>query len=79
MKVKVCVVQDSPVFFNKKKSLDKLDKLVAKYAVKGVQLILFPESFIPGYPRGFSFGTVIGKRSEAEESIVRSNQQERND
>lgn len=64
MKVKVCVIQDAPVFFDKKKSIDKLEKLVAKHAAKGVQLILFPESFIPGYPRGFSFGTVIGKRSE---------------
>ena len=65
MKVKVCVVQDSPVFFDKKKSLDKLEQLVIKHSAKGVQLMLFPESFIPGYPRGFSFGTVIGKRSEA--------------
>lgn len=64
MKVKVCVVQDAPVFFNKKKSIDKLEKLVEKNAAKGTQLIVFPESFIPGYPRGFSFGTVIGKRSE---------------
>lgn len=65
MKVKVCVVQDSPVFFDKKRSIDKLETLVKKHSAKGVQLLLFPESFIPGYPRGFSFGTVIGKRSEA--------------
>ena len=65
MKVKVCVVQDSPIFFDKKKSLDKLERIVVKHSNKGVQLILFPESFIPGYPRGFTFGTVIGKRSEA--------------
>jgi len=65
MKTKVCLIQDSPVFFDKKKSLDKLEKLVIKHATNGVQLVLFPESFIPGYPRGFSFGTVIGKRSEA--------------
>ena len=65
MKVKVCVIQDSPVFFDKKKSIEKLEKIVADHAAKGIQLLLFPESFIPGYPRGFSFGTVIGKRSEA--------------
>jgi len=45
--------------------MDKLEKLVVKHASKGAELILFPESFIPGYPRGFSFGTVIGKRSAA--------------
>lgn len=64
MKVKVCVIQDSPVFFDKKKSIDKLEKLVIKHAAKGAELILFPESFIPGYPRGFSFGAVIGKRTK---------------
>jgi nitrilase len=26
-------------------------------------LILFPEAFIPAYPRGLSFGTVVGSRS----------------
>ena len=27
--------------------------------------MLFPEALIPGYPRGFGFGTVVGSRSEA--------------
>ncbi len=69
MKVKVCVVQDAPIFFNKEKSLEKLELLVKKNASKGVQLMLFPESFIPGYPRGFSFGAVVGKRSKAGKAL----------
>jgi len=64
MKVKVCVIQDSPVFFDKEKTIEKVDELVKRYASEGAQLILFPESFIPGYPRGFSFGAVIGKRTD---------------
>jgi nitrilase len=64
MKVKVCVIQDSPVFFDKEKTMEKVDELVKRYASEGAQLILFPESFIPGYPRGFSFGAVIGKRTD---------------
>ena len=63
MKVKVCVIQDSPVFFDKEKTLEKVEKLTAKYAQQGCQLLLFPESFIPGYPRGFSFGTKMGGRT----------------
>ena len=63
MKVKVCLIQDSPVFFNKDKTLDKIETLVKKYAKQGCELIVFPESFIPGYPRGFSFGAVIGSRT----------------
>jgi len=63
MKVKVCVVQDSPVFFDKEKTIVKVERLTKKYAKQACKLIVFPESFIPGYPRGFSFGAKIGSRS----------------
>lgn len=63
MKVKLALVQDSPVFFDKEKSLQKVMTLTKEAAQKGAQLILFPESFIPGYPRGFSFGTKVGSRT----------------
>ena len=64
MKVKVSVVQDSPVFFNKEESLQKLETLVRTCTSEGSQLVVFPESFIPGYPRGFSFGATVGRRTE---------------
>src|SRR5215831_5050975 len=64
MKTKVCLVQDSPVFFDKQKTIEKIEELVNQYATEGAQLIVFPESFIPGYPRGFSFGATIGKRTD---------------
>lgn len=64
MKVRVSVVQDSPVFFDKEKTLDKVESLVKQYKLsEKPNLILFPETFIPGYPRGFDFGTNIGQRS----------------
>ncbi|MEM9076129.1 MAG: carbon-nitrogen hydrolase family protein [Bacteroidota bacterium] len=63
MKVKVALVQESPVFFDKQKTLAKVANLTEKHAKEGCQLIVFPESFVPGYPRGFSFGATIGKRS----------------
>lgn len=64
MKVKVAVIQESPVFFDKSGTLAKIEKLVATYAAQGCQLLVFPESFIPGYPRGFSFGATVGRRTE---------------
>lgn len=63
MKIKVCLIQDSPVFFDKEKTIDKVQQLTKKYAKQGCELIVFPESFIPGYPRGFSFGAKIGSRT----------------
>ena len=64
MKVKVCLIQDSPVFFNLEETVRKVERLTEKYAKQGCELIVFPESFIPGYPRGFDFGAVIGSRTK---------------
>ena len=64
MKVKVGVVQYSPVFFNKEASFKKLAELAEENASKGCQLLVFPESFIPGYPRGFDFGATVGNRTD---------------
>ncbi len=64
MKIKVAVVQDAPVFFNKEKTLDQVENITTQYASQGCELIVFPESFIPGYPRGFTFGANIGSRTE---------------
>ncbi|MDN5214156.1 carbon-nitrogen hydrolase family protein [Fulvivirgaceae bacterium BMA12] len=62
--VKVAVVQAAPALFDLNKTLEKTAVLVKEAAQKGAQLILFPEAFIPAYPRGFTFGTVVGSRSE---------------
>lgn len=60
---KAAVVQAAPVLFDKTKTIDKIGKLVDEAASQGAGLIVFPEVFIPGYPRGLSFGTVVGSRS----------------
>lgn len=64
MKVKIGVVQDSPVFFDKAKTLEKIKKITSSYAAEACELLVFPESFVPGYPRGFSFGTKVGSRTD---------------
>jgi nitrilase len=64
MKVNVCLIQDSPIFFNKEKTIEKIKELVIKYAADGSRLIVFPESFIPGYPRGLTFGATVGNRTD---------------
>ena len=64
MPIKVGLVQESPVFFNKVETISKIERLTKTYAARGCDLLVFPESFIPGYPRGFTFGATIGSRSE---------------
>ncbi|MBW1782726.1 MAG: carbon-nitrogen hydrolase family protein [Deltaproteobacteria bacterium] len=63
--VKVAVVQASPILFNREATLEKACGLIREASEKGVDLILFPEAFIPAYPRGLGFGAVVGSRSGA--------------
>ena len=62
-KLKVAVVQSSPVLFDREATVDKTCRLLAEAAGTGAGLVLFPEAFIPVYPRGLTFGTVVGSRS----------------
>ncbi len=61
--VHVAVVQASPVLFDREATAEKASRLVREAASEGAQLVLFPEAFIPCYPRGLSFGMVVGSRS----------------
>ena len=55
-------MQAAPVLFDREATVEKALRLVSEAAENGSQLILFPEAFIPAYPRGLSFGTVVGGR-----------------
>jgi len=64
-KFKVGCVQATPALFNKSKTMDIVLKWIQKASKEGVKLLVFPESFIPAYPAGLGFGTVVGSRTEA--------------
>jgi len=63
--VRVAVVQAASLLFDRSGCVEKTCRLIDEAASKGARLMLFPEALIPGYPRGFGFGTVVGSRSEA--------------
>ena len=62
-RVTVAVVQTSPVLFDREATVEKTCRLVVEVAEQGADLVLFPEAFIPAYPRGLGFGAVVGSRS----------------
>lgn len=71
-KLKVSIVQDSPLLFDLEKTMDKTIALIREAASNGSKLVVFPESFIPCYPRGLTFGMTIGSRTkEAREDYRR--------
>ena len=63
--VTVAVVQAASVAFDRKRTLAKALDLTRDAARRGATLVLFPEAFISGYPRGLDFGAVVGWRTEA--------------
>lgn len=60
---KAAVVQAGSVIFDLDGTLDKVAVLTENAASGGASLTVFPEAFVSGYPRGISFGSVIGSRS----------------
>jgi nitrilase len=63
--VRVAVVQAAPVVFDRAATIQRVSDLAAQASARGASLIVFPEAFIPAYPRGLSFGAVVGSRSDA--------------
>lgn len=61
---KVAVVQASSVIFDLQRSLEKALSLAAEAASQGAKLVVFPEAFLSGYPRGLDFGATVGSRSD---------------
>jgi nitrilase len=62
--VRVAVVQAAPVAFDREFTLAKVRRYTGDAAARGARLVVFPEAFVSAYPRGMTFGAVIGNRSD---------------
>jgi nitrilase len=60
---RVAVVQAGSVPFNRERSTTKALDLTDQAIRSGARLIVFPEAFISGYPKGIDFGARVGMRS----------------
>ena len=58
------VVQAGSVAFDTPSTITKLTDLTADARSMGAELVVFPEAFIGGYPKGHGFGAVVGERTE---------------
>ncbi|VDO86823.1 unnamed protein product [Haemonchus placei] len=59
----IAIVQAGSILYDTPATLDKLERLTKEATDKGAKLVLFPEAFIGGYPKGSDFGIVLGTRS----------------
>lgn len=62
--VKVGVIQATPALFDIAETVKIAISWIERGAAAGCELLLFPESFIPCYPRGLNFDAIIGRRTD---------------
>lgn len=62
-KVRVAVVQAAPIAFDTAKALQSVANWTARAADSGAEMVVFPEAFVGGYPKGYDFGVTLGKRT----------------
>ncbi|WP_454726697.1 MULTISPECIES: carbon-nitrogen hydrolase family protein [Cupriavidus] len=58
------VVQAGSLVYDTPATLAKLADLTSDAARRGAKLVVFPEAFVGGYPKGLDFGARLGTRSD---------------
>ncbi|MCU1262011.1 MAG: aliphatic nitrilase [Bryobacterales bacterium] len=69
--MRAAIIQAGSILFDTALTLAKAESWTARAAGEGAQLILFPEAFIGGYPKGEDFGARIGSRSPEGRALFR--------
>ncbi|BCJ50076.1 nitrilase [Actinoplanes sp. NBRC 14428] len=64
-RVRAAVAQATPVVFDTAATLEVVADWSARAAAAGAELLVFPEAFLGGYPKGSTFGAVVGDRTAA--------------
>jgi len=67
--ISVAVVQAGSILFDAGASIAKAERLLADAA--GARLVVFPEAFIGGYPKGHDFGARVGSRTAEGRKLFR--------
>ena len=63
MKIKIGAAQVGTCLFNSKVTTAKFEDYLGQAKAGGLDLVVFPEAFIGGYPKGIDFGVAVGSRS----------------
>jgi nitrilase len=61
--LRAAVVQTGAAMFDVERTLVKVEQNVVAASKQDSQLIVFPEAFLPAYPKGLHFGASVGERT----------------
>jgi nitrilase len=61
--VRACVVQAASAAFDTPRAVEKAVRLAGQAAGLGAGVVVFPEAFLGGYPKGADFGARVGMRT----------------
>lgn len=70
-KIKVAVAQSATTLFDSVAAVDLVAQWAERAAAQQVELLVFPEAFIGGYPRGTAFGATVGNRTNEGRELFR--------
>lgn len=62
---RVAVIQAGTSLFDTPRTLDRMGALCETAKEQAVELAVFPEAYVGGYPKGLNFGAVVGSRTPA--------------
>lgn len=63
--VRAAVVQSATTLFDTQGAVALVHEWAARAAAEGARLVVFPEAYVGGYPKGSTFGGVVGSRTDA--------------
>jgi nitrilase len=67
----VAVVQAGTVLGNTVQTIERLEQFCIQCAERDAKLVVFPEAFLGGYPKGMVFGASLGIRTDAGRQLFR--------
>lgn len=62
-KFQIAAIQTGSTLFDTPATLDRMDALCRRAAEQGLHLVVFPEAYVGGYPKGLDFGARVGWRT----------------
>ena len=69
--IKVAAIQAAPVLFDEVQTIDRFAFWLSKAKAEAADLVVFPETFLGGYPKGVDFGARVGSRNAEGRELFR--------